>query len=312
MEISMNGTATAINTTGRNIGEILSDMDEQAEKAGAIITGIRYNGHDLDAESIAGITGDPADGPGTLELSAEPATDMKARAIETLLQLVEAAAAANDAETREAAGNAWALYRQAFDGLYSAEECSFLDAFGRELTASDAATATLNTGVANSGQQAGKAAEADEATGHKAVTTATQMASFFGERLAELRNPGAAMLAASQLFDSIRDDLAEVAVRLQTGKEAKGMHTMVMVVELINKTVRILPDFMRTVPGAADLTIEGKAIGDFYDDFNAVFRELAGAFENKDSVLIGDLAEYEILPRLSAFFLAMGSALGQA
>ncbi|OHD80892.1 MAG: hypothetical protein A3J97_00635 [Spirochaetes bacterium RIFOXYC1_FULL_54_7] len=288
MDIRMNGTIAEINVTGRNVGEILSELDETAEKAGAIITGIRYNGCDLDAESIAGITGDPADDQGSLELSAEPVTDMKARAIDTLLQLVEAAAAARDEETLEAARNAWISYRSAFDGLYSAEESSFLVAFGEELA---------GIGVAKNG------------TGGLGATAA-KMASFFSERMAELLNPGAAMLAAAQLFDSIRTDLAEVAVRLQTGKEAEGMHTMVIVVELINKTVRILPDFMRIVPGAARLTIEGKAIGEFYDDFNVVFKELAEAFENKDSVLIGDLAEYEILPRLSAFFVAASAAMG--
>jgi hypothetical protein len=285
----MNGTAPEIAVAGRNVGDILSELDEHAEKAGAIITGIRYNGRDLDAESIAGITKDPADGPGSLELSAEPATDMKARAIETLLQLVEAAAAAQDDETLEAARNAWASYRSAFDGLYSAEESSFLEAFGMELA--ENGTGRLNAAGIGS--------------------TAARLASFFGERLAELRDPAAAMLSACHLFDSINTDLSEVAVRLQTGKEAEGMHTMVMVVELINKTVRILPDFMRTVPGAAGLAIDGRAIGDFYDDFNVVLRELAGAFENKDSVLIGDLAEYEILPRLSAFFLATSAAMGQ-
>jgi hypothetical protein len=281
MDIRINGTTAEVSVAGRNVGQILAELDEKAEKAGAIITGIRYNDHDLDAESIAGITSDPADGQGSLELSAEPATDMKARAIDTLLQLVEAAAAANDEMTLKAARDAWTSYRTAFDGLYSAEESSFLDAFGEELA------------------------------GTAAGGTATQVASFFGERLAELRNPGAAMLASAQLFDTIRNDLTEVAVRLQTGKEAEGMHTMVMVVELINKTVRILPDFMRTVPGAAELSVDGKAIGDFYDDFNVVFKELAGAFENKDSVLIGDLAEYEILPRLSAFFVAARAAMGQ-
>lgn len=289
MEISMNGTATEIAIAGRNVGEVLSELDEHAEKAGAIITGIRYNGRDLDADSITGITGDPADAPGSLELSAEPANDMKARAIDTLLQLVEAATDANDEATLEAARKAWTSYRSAFDGLYSAEEGSFLDAFGVELAGN------VETGIATAGNSG----------------TASRLASFFGERLAELRNPAAAMLTASQLFDSIRTDLSEVAVRLQTGKEAEGMHTMVMVVELINKTVRVLPDFMRSVPGAARLTIEGKNIGGFYDDFNVVLRELAGAFESKDSVLIGDLAEYEILPRLSAFFLAAGSAMEQ-
>jgi hypothetical protein len=289
MEISMNGTATEMTVAGRTVGEILSELDEHAEKAGAIITGIRFNGHDLDAESIPGITGEPADGPGSLELSAEPATGMKARAIETLLQLVEASAAAGDETTLAAARQAWTSYRSAFDGLFSAEESSFLDAFGLEL-------------AGNSGEKPGDPG---------IHGTSSRLASFFGERLAELRNPAGSMLTASQLFDSIRTDLSEVAVRLQTGKEAEGMRTMVMVVELINKTVRILPDFMRTVPGAAELAIGGRNIGDFYDDFNVVFRELAGAFENKDSVLIGDLAEYEILPRLSAFFDAAGAALEQ-
>lgn len=289
MNISMNGTATEVAVAGRNVGEILSELDEHAEKAGAIITCIRYNGATLDAESIPGITGAAADGPGTLELTAEPATGMKARAIETLLQLVEAAATASDEATVAAVRQAWTSYRLAFDGLYSAEESSFLDAFGMEL--------------------AGNGDEIQSTAGISG--TASQLASFFSERLTELQNPAGSMLAASLLFDSIRTDLSEVAVRLQTGKEAEGMHTMVMVVELINKTVRILPDFMRTVPGAAGLSIEGRNIGEFYDDFNVVLRELAGAFENKDSVLIGDLAEYEILPRLSAFFLAAGAALEQ-
>lgn len=299
MDISMNGTATEIAVAGRNVGDVLSELDEHAEKAGAIITGIRYNGKNLDAESIAGITGDPADGPGSLELSAESATDMKARAIDTLLQLIDAAAVATDTETHEAVRNAWASYRSAFDGLYSAEESSFLDAFGKELTGNGSAVNKIDDKEAEAGTTAG------------INETAARLASFFGERLAELRDPAAAMMTASQLFDSIRTDLSEVAVRLQTGKEAEGMHTMVMVVELINKTVRILPDFMRTVPGAARLAIDGKDIGDFYDDFNIVFRELAGAFESKDSVLIGDLAEYEILPRLSSFFLAARTAMGQ-
>ena len=40
-----------------------------------------------------------------------------------------------------------------------------------------------------------------------------------------------------------------------------------------------------------------------------MLKELTGAFENKDAVLIGDLAEYEILPRMRSFFSAMEEAL---
>ena len=51
---------------------------------------------------------------------------------------------------------------------------------------------------------------------------------------------------------------------------------------------------------------------EFYGSFNDVLRELTGAFEHKDAVLIGDLAEYEVLPRMRDFFAAMREALPES
>ena len=48
---------------------------------------------------------------------------------------------------------------------------------------------------------------------------------------------------------------------------------------------------------------------EFFNGFMAVLPEFLDSFENKDYVLLGDLAEYEILPRLkalSAFASKMG------
>ena len=44
---------------------------------------------------------------------------------------------------------------------------------------------------------------------------------------------------------------------------------------------------------------------EFYKDFNSILLELTNAFGAGDSVLIGDLLEYEIAPRLDGllFFL---------
>ena len=89
------------------------------------------------------------------------------------------------------------------------------------------------------------------------------------------------------------------------------MHTMVVIVELINKTVRILPDFIAVLPDSRDLRIDNQTIQEFYDNFNGVLRELMTAFEHKDSVLIGDLAEYEIRPRMAVFFKAIDALIGQ-
>ena len=44
--------------------------------------------------------------------------------------------------------------------------------------------------------------------------------------------------------------------------------------------------------------ISGKDYNVFYSELNKVLKELLEAFKLKDSVLIGDLMEYEMAPRL--------------
>jgi hypothetical protein len=58
--------------------------------------------------------------------------------------------------------------------------------------------------------------------------------------------------------------------------------------------------------------VEGSPMPEFYGAFNGVLRSLTEAFEHKDAVLIGDLAEYEILPRMRSFFEAMRGALPES
>ncbi|MBN2874383.1 MAG: hypothetical protein JXM71_04750, partial [Spirochaetales bacterium] len=293
MIFMMNEAATAVETRGRTVGDILAELDEHAETMGDIIVEVRLDGVALSPDQLAEISGQDASGSSTVELVSEPAAAMKSRALETLLELVSAAAAfaaadsasAADASALGAAMDAWRSFSEAFSGLFSAEELSFIDAYGATLSA---------------------AAAADSPAGARESTRslADKLVAFFGERLAELQEPRAAMLSAARIFDAIKDDLSEVPVRLQTGKDAEAMRTMVLAVELVNKMVRIMPVLTRTA-SAVPLEIGGTPVAEFYGSFNDVLRELATAFENKDSVLIGDLAEYEIRPRLQSFFDAV-------
>jgi hypothetical protein len=281
MVFNINGENAGISSNGRSIGDVLSELDERAENMGMILVEVRINDAVIDPEGIAEASLQDASGEGTVDLIAEPAAELKARALETLLELARASAQAlesTDKEASDAAKRAWESFRLSFGGLFSAEEASFIDAF----------LALFDSGapVAEAGRIAGN------------------LDAFFGERLAELRKPADAMMSASRVFDSIKDDLSEVPVRLQTGKDAEAMRTMVVAVELIHKTVRIMPEFIRAT-SADTMEIDGSSMPEFYGKFNDVLRELAGAFENKDGVLIGDLAEYEIKPRLEAFFEAV-------
>jgi hypothetical protein len=43
----------------------------------------------------------------------------------------------------------------------------------------------------------------------------------------------------------------------------------------------------------------------FIEEFTAALRELSLAYENRDTVLAGDIAEYELAPRFLKFFTAL-------
>ncbi len=287
MVFRVNGEEVGVATEGRTMGDALAELDERAEAMGAVIVELRLDGESLDPNAIAEASERAAEEAGLVELSMIPAADLREGGLRTLLELVAAAAAAassDDGEALEAAREAWASFQGTYAGLLSAEEASFVEAFGECL--------------------AGR--------GGDVAATAERLSAFFGERLAELADPVAAMRSAASLFDAIKGDLSEVPVRLQTGKDADAMKTMVIAVELINKTVRVLPEFSRALSagGRGDMTVEGASLSEFYASLNGVLRELAGAFESKDGVLIGDLAEYEIRPRLDAFYRAALAAAG--
>ena len=50
----------------------------------------------------------------------------------------------------------------------------------------------------------------------------------------------------------------------------------------------------------ASMKINGASIKEFFSDFSQILNDFKQAIEDKDTILMGDLAEYEISPRLSS------------
>ena len=44
--------------------------------------------------------------------------------------------------------------------------------------------------------------------------------------------------------------------------------------------------------------MDGKDLSDFFEDFYGILKDFEQALSEKDTVTVGDLAEYEISPRL--------------
>lgn len=285
MIFRINGEKLEIETEKRLIGDILNEIDERAEAMDAVILDLSMDGRQVDMSELEQLFGKSASEPGNLDMTVRPIPEIKAYSLGILSDLLELAADISEkdkGELKDDLGKAWQSFKSAYYGLYSAEEISFLDAFGEAVDKMEAQLGTM----------------------------AKKLNVFFRERLAELTEPEASMMSSAKLFDSIKNDLSEVSLKIQTGKDKEAMNTMVIVVELINKTVRILPSYLQYLKKTdkKEPVIDGLSAAEFYTSLNGVLKELAGAFENKDGILIGDLAEYEISPRLESFFTALAAA----
>lgn len=295
MQILVNGNPLAIEARqGASLGEVLAQADELIEKTGAIIVDIQLDGVELGAEGYAAAASRPAESVSRLEIGVEAAYEVRIRTIGTLLELL--ALTTRAAEGDEASEEDWRTLREgsadirdAFGGLFAADELSFVKLLAEELEA------------------AGD--EPDEVAKARIAAQSERCASIFGERLAELREPAVEMRAAAKLFESRAEELADIPVLLQTGKEDQAMKTVLYFIEVFNKVIRIIPELGQAGVDTEALKIGEQGLGEFYGAFNGILRELTEAFEHKDAVLIGDLAEYEVLPRMRSFFAAMEGAL---
>lgn len=309
MRIVVNGAPIALDVKeSSSLGELLAGADDLLDRAGSVIVSLKVDGEEVDADDYARFATRPSAEVSSVEIQAEDAAAIRARAIETLLELLEIArrsaqdkTPADHPETRSAAegiGDWPGLrsgakdIRDAFAGLFAADELSFVQLFSDLL------------------ERAGD--EPDKASRVELSAQADRIASVFGERLAEFRRPAAEMLAAAALFDGRAAELADLPVLLQTGKEDQAMKAVLYFIEIFNKVIRIIPELRRSGIDTSSIAVEGTAMPDFYGAFNGVLRQLTEAFEHKDAVLIGDLAEYEVLPRMRSFFAAMREALPES
>jgi hypothetical protein len=117
------------------------------------------------------------------------------------------------------------------------------------------------------------------------------------ERLRELESPREELSRAANLLERTFDGMSELSLLLQTGKESEAMSSLLLFSEIAGKVARLISTLSRDGQ-TRDLRIGGLEVGEFYKGLNAELRNLVEAFERRDSVLLGDLAEYEVVPRM--------------
>ena len=296
MRITVNGATLSLDLRdGGKLGELLAETDTLLEKAGSVIVSMKIDGEEVDADVYAHFAEKSVASVESIEILAEDSAAIRIRAIETLLELL---AIAKKSSEDGAAGDWTALrkgandMRDAFSGLFAADELSFVQLFAQML------------------ERAGE--KPDRASRVEISAQTDRLASVFNERLSELLSPVGEMRTAATLFETRASELADLPILLQTGKEDQAMKAVLFFIEIFNKVIRIIPELRRSGVDTTSISVDGLGMPEFYGAFNGVLRELTEAFEHTDAVLIGDLAEYEVLPRMRNFFLAMKEALPES
>lgn len=123
--------------------------------------------------------------------------------------------------------------------------------------------------------------------------------SLVEERIREITAPREEFLNTIEELAKSIEPINEIPVLLQTGKDREAMRTVIQFTELSQKLIRLFP--ILKVSEGFDMQQKlssGDSLEEFYEDLKTILLEVNEAFIAKDSVLIGDLLEYEVSPRL--------------
>jgi len=118
-------------------------------------------------------------------------------------------------------------------------------------------------------------------------------------RIEESSQPRDALARCTAELRSLAARLPNVSVLLQTGQDRAAMESVVGFTDTIQNLLSLVP----FLPPNAE---RGRVIA----DLTPVLRNLLSAFDARDSVLIGDLLEYEITPRIEKLMPFLANAPG--
>lgn len=117
-------------------------------------------------------------------------------------------------------------------------------------------------------------------------------------RLLEIDDPAAALRSSAAALVGCASDLAEVSLLLQTGQQQKAMDRVNRFAALLQPVLRAVARLPNADGARQPPAIEGRPLADFVAELNLVLRQAVEALEVHDTVLLGDLLEYEVAPRL--------------
>ena len=287
MRLTINGEEVSYALENeKTLAEVLQGVQGWLGEAGFIITGMRADSRDLLSIPAKTWGPTPVESIGVLEVSALHTADVRIEHWQTLDAWLGMLV-----DEVKAPGSALGELLESFDEtMEGARTNPFLPPGSDGLQRLDALFSAQSP------------ADIRRWPAERRAEAAALLASLREElarRIADSTKPGDALARCVTELRSLSSKLPEVSVLLQTGKDKSAMETIVGFTDTVQSVLALLP-FLPPDPE------RGRAIA----DLTPTLKELVAAFDAKDSVLIGDLLEYEVAPRLRKLMPLLANATG--
>ncbi len=278
MKLTINGEASDIILEDeRSLGDVLSGLEAWLEKGGHRISAVMVDGGIIPADRLEAAFSRDIGSVNELDIRTSNWIELAEKALAETLSFMEKYKTASSLERSEAM-DAWA----------GGAAASFLaNRF-----------ADVHGALVRSFQKVSEPLESIEI--------------IINDRLRELKTPQAELQRVEPELMEIVLKLENLPLDLQTGKDQLAAETIRIFSDMVEKIIRLIPILQQH-----GLNFEGTEVGgipfkSFMEELMAALKELSAAYGTKDAVLVGDLAEYELAPRLRALHESLSRIVSQA
>jgi len=266
MEIKINGrTADITIDNEKNIAQVMAGIEQWLAGSGHRLSGLTVDGQAADLSSLEIIFAKEIDSVNTLDVLTMPITELAVMSLVNLLADIDDF----DALAFDDRNNFFSNWKETPQAVFVFEQIPDLFSFF-------------------------------ENTFLNGAFSAQTLRSITEERLREIQTPVDEFSNLRPLLEETCARLTDLPLDIQTGKDAKAAQTIQIFSGITEKIFRVYKQL--EIQGYIPKTAAEKNLTQQINDFNGTVKELLQAYEKNDTVLIGDLAEYEIAPRLAEIY----------
>jgi hypothetical protein len=271
MNITINGKPADITLEAeKNVGQVLAGLDGWLKGSGHRLSGVTIDGEAAGSGSLTAVFDRELDHIGTIDIRTSTITELMVEALVHIRCDIEDYEQADFEEKKEL----YQRWQKSPAALFLLEQNSEIHQW-------------IESSFSGEG------------------VSPRELCNLVDERLRELQDPAGELDKAEPLIQAIVRRLEDLPLDIQTGKDGRAVETVQIFSRVAEKIFRLFDLLKAEGYDVRVLKVDNISISEYIDEFSTAVKELLAAYETKDAVLIGDLAEYELAPRFRNLYTAI-------